>query len=341
MAAVMAAAVDARCDVDALAQRVDGCSLAAPFVDLTHLVDAGSLASLDASLARLGAYGDGAAAGLAAGVEVSVFAAESQKYGDAVELRDRDTSAWCADAFVSRGPSDDFKLCRAHRGDSRTWRPNANAALLPGVDAFARGALKRSLFEDVGKVAVILNGRGDAGVEHADHALPDLVSEFAWVRPRTSTKRFYVRDAAGERHEVPKDCRVLWFDDRLRHGIFPVDADGQVSVRVDGRFSSSVRDLLRRAGAFADPRGGDVLASQVRGPRFLRVREVSPAAATLEAGDAVEACFGSGSVWYDAVVLSVEDREGLPICVVRYDEDSEEEELERCFVRRRPDPGAS
>ena len=52
------------------------------------------------------------------------------------------------------------------------------------------------------------------------------------------------------------------------------------------------------------------------------------------AGDAVEACFGSGSVWYPATVLSTLDREGMPMIVVRYDEDDGEEELEPCFARK-------
>ena len=56
-------------------------------------------------------------------------------------------------------------MCRAHRGDPRTWRPNANATALPAVSAFAR---RLPCFAGrVGKIAVILNGRNDAGVEHA------------------------------------------------------------------------------------------------------------------------------------------------------------------------------
>ena len=58
------------------------------------------------------------------------------------------------------------------------------------------------------------------------------------------------------------------------------------------------------------------------------------ATASFAAGDAVEACFGSGSVWYPATVLSTLDREGMPMVMVRYDEDDEEEELEPCFVRK-------
>ena len=38
--------------------------------------------------------------------------------------------------------------------------------------------------------------------------------------------------------------------------------------------------------------------------------------------------------WYPATVLETLDREGMPMIVVRYDEDDEEEELEPCFVRK-------
>ena len=297
-----------------------------PFVDLTDCVSDEDLAAVSEELGALGVFGSE----LGEDIDVSVFAAESQKYGDALELADRDTSCWCADAFVSRGPADDFKLCRAHRGDPRTWRPNANATALPAVSAFAR---RLPCFAGrVGKIAVILNGRNDAGVEHADHALQDLVSEFVWVRPPRSTKRFYVVDAGGSRREVPPSTSVLWFDDRLKHGIFPVDDEGQVSIRIDGRFCAAFRERIRRDGTFAFDDGPAVLAAQVNGPPFLRQR--AAATASFAAGDAVEACFGSGSVWYPATVLETLDREGMPMVMVRYDEDDEEEELEPCFVRK-------
>ena len=35
---------------------------------------------------------------------IPVGTALAAEYGDALELADRDTSCWCADAFVSRGP---------------------------------------------------------------------------------------------------------------------------------------------------------------------------------------------------------------------------------------------
>ena len=107
---------------------------------------------------------------------------------------------------------------------------------------------------------------------------------------------------------------------------------GQVSIRIDGRFCAAFRERIRRDGTFAFYDGPAVLAAQVNGPPFLRQR--AAATADYAAGDAVEACFGSGSVWYPAIVLETLDREGMPMIVVRYDEDYEEEELEPCFVRK-------
>ena len=74
------------------------------------------------------------------------------------------------------------------------------------------------------------------------------------------------------------------------------------------------------------------MSSVLSGSRRHCRRLLQPA--NQAAGDAVEACFGSGSVWYPATVLSTLDREGMPMIVVRYDEDDEEEELEPCFVRK-------
>jgi hypothetical protein len=46
----------------------------------------------------------------------------------------------------------------------------------------------------VGKVSIIISPANDEGVEHCDHSIDDLVSEFVWIRPPGSKKRFYVRD---------------------------------------------------------------------------------------------------------------------------------------------------
>ena len=73
-----------------------------PYVDLTDCVSEDDLAAVSEELGALGVFGRGQ---LDEEIDVSVFAAESQKYGDALELADRDTSCWCADAFVSRGLS--------------------------------------------------------------------------------------------------------------------------------------------------------------------------------------------------------------------------------------------
>ena len=105
-----------------------------------------------------------------------------------------------------------------------------------------RRVMERRHVHRLGRRHLAAEVAAHAGVEHADHALQDLVSEFVWVRPPRSTKRFYVVDSRGKKCEVPPSTRVLWFDDRLKHGIFPVDDEGQVSIRIDGRFCAAFRE---------------------------------------------------------------------------------------------------
>ncbi|GMH67931.1 hypothetical protein TrRE_jg487, partial [Triparma retinervis] len=136
-------------------------------------------------------------------VQTTPFTAENRKHADAIQFCDRDTSTWCvSDVFVPMSGRDDFRQCRGHRGDNRTWKPNRNAFELPGVLQFVKEELP--FFESTGKVALIFNKEGDEGVEHADHNLDDLVSEFVWIRTKSSNKQFYVKDGkTGERHPVP------------------------------------------------------------------------------------------------------------------------------------------
>ena len=235
----------------------------APFVDLSSFVDQSALDELDDYLVRKGISGD------CDGAEKIIFAAEGRKYGDAIELCDRDTSSWCMDAFYSCSPKDDFKKCRSYRGDPRTWRPNHNARALPKVIEFVR---QLPFFERTGKICIILNARNGTGQEHEDHKIPDLVSEFVWIRTKSSTKRFYVRDdETGEKHFV--DGSLAWFDDHLRHNIQPVDADTQFSIRVDGRFTKKFRDYICAQNKFAKKLksydGRAVLKQQHAGPVFL------------------------------------------------------------------------
>ena len=122
-------------------------------------------------------------------------------------------------------------------------------AFYPGVFDFVRAS---PIFSSTGKIAILKNERGCRGVEHVDHRLPDLVSEFVWVRPAWSTKQFFVKDACLRKHVVPPSVRVLWFDDHLPHGIHPVDADAQVSIRVDGVFRPLFREYVCRFGMFGD-----------------------------------------------------------------------------------------
>ena len=80
---------------------------------------------------------------------VGIFPAEGKKHADCIELCDRDTSTWCQDVFRALNGKDDFRQCRGHRGDPKTWRPNTNAFLLPGVESFAR---KLPFFSQIGKI---------------------------------------------------------------------------------------------------------------------------------------------------------------------------------------------
>jgi hypothetical protein len=245
-----------------------------PFCDLTRFVSAADLADLDAYLLGKGVLGPLSGFGTSPedGVaDVSVFPADGLKYGDCLELCDRDTSTWCGDAFVSYSGADDFKQCRAHRGDPCTWRHNGNALRLPGVINFVR---KLPFFEQTGKIAIILNAPDEPAVEHCDHAIADLVSEFVWVRPAASTKRFFVRHPdTSERDFVLAGARVGWFDDSLRHCLDPNASMAQFSIRIDGRFTPRFRAHLCNQGVFANRgdghRGADVLAGQGNGPAFL------------------------------------------------------------------------
>ena len=248
------------------------------FFDLTSAVDPQALAALDGYLLEenicdfLAKHADG---------RLCVFPAEGKKHADCIELCDRDTSTWCQDEFQSLSSKDDFRVCRGHRGDPRTWKKNANAFLLPGVIDFVKSL---PFFSQTGKIAIIINRANDTGVQHADIGQDDLVSEFVWVRTASSRKRFYVVDPVTKERvfaQAPGESAacVGWFDDHLQHNIEPVDHPQQWSLRIDGRFTPEYRALLSSQGVFGTQTnatsedGGKglagVLASQVNGPCFL------------------------------------------------------------------------
>ena len=211
-----------------------------PYLDLTNFVPAAALDELDRYLLEEGIGGANNAA------QWSAFLADDSKHSECVELCDKDTSSW---PELRCDAEEAFATCRRRRGDARTWRPNVNGERLPGVFDFVRAS---PIFSSTGKIAILKNERGCRGVEHVDHRLPDLVSEFVWVRPAWSTKQFFVKDACLRTHVVPPSVRVLWFDDHLPHGIHPVDADAQVSIRVDGVFRPLFREYVCRFGMFGD-----------------------------------------------------------------------------------------
>ena len=250
------------------------------FIDLTSYVDPTVLDSLDKIIQDILSHSS------TTDCQTTPFTAENLRHASAVQFCDRDTSQWCAsDVFVPRSGRDDFRQCRAHRGDDRTWRPNRNAYTFPGVLEVVKEKLP--FFESTGKCCLIFNDPGDEGVEHADHNLDDLVSEFVWIRTKSSNKQFYVRDnETGEKCFAPREGPVVgWFDDHLVHNIETCVENkeprgGCWSVRVDGRFKDSFRSVLVAQGVFGSqkvPQEGDggrglrgVLAMQQDGPVFLK-----------------------------------------------------------------------
>ena len=159
-----------------------------PYLDLTKFVPAAALDELDRYLLEEGIGGANNAA------QWSAFLADDSKHSECVELCDKDTSSW---PELRCDAEEAFATCRRRRGDARTWRPNANGERLPGVFDFVRAS---PIFSSTGKIAILKNERGCRGVEHVDHRLPDLVSEFVWVRPAWSTKQFFVKDACLRTH---------------------------------------------------------------------------------------------------------------------------------------------
>jgi hypothetical protein len=255
-----------------------------PYVDLTSYVSQEKLESLDTYLKSHLAFGDKVY--LESG-EIGVFTAKGYKHGDAIDLTDRDTSGWCADAFTAYTGHEDFKVCRAHRGDAKTWRLNPNARLLPGVVSFVRSL---PFFEQTGKISIICNAPNSQGVEHCDIEFPDLVSEFVWVRPPSSKKQFYVRDPNTNEKKFVEGC-IAWFDDHLVHNIRPDEDPFQLSIRIDGRFTPAFRELLCKQGTFKEsgvfPEGSlkDFLSRQQDGPLFLQEVNEPPQYSSAEDSD--------------------------------------------------------
>lgn len=261
-----------------------------PYVDLTPYVSAQKLRELDDYLKRTSSMNlqtnDTKSLSLDSEVKVGFFLANGRKHANAIDLTDRDTSSWCTDAFRAYTSVEDFKVCRAHRGDLKTWRPNANSYRLPGVMDFISQALlghqsnddskSCPILEHNGKISLIWSAPNSTGEEHVDIEFDDFVSEFVWIRPPSSNKQFYVRDPdTNEKHLIDSKCSIIWFDDHLVHNIEPSDKTSQYSFRIDGRFTKEIRDLICREGTFATQKesssGGfrTILENQQNGPAFL------------------------------------------------------------------------
>ena len=262
------------------------------FFNLTQYIDEETLSTLDSYLLSndILHFAEQQKEG-----RVGIFPAEGKKHADCIELCDRDTSTWCQDVFRALNGKDDFRQCRGHRGDPKTWRPNTNAFLLPGVESFAR---KLPFFSQIGKIAIIINRPNDVGVEHADIGQNDLVSEFVWIRTKSSKKIFYVKDpVTNEKTYAPVGSCVGWFDDHLQHNIEPVNAETW-SIRIDGRFTPEYRELLVENAVFGKQNiamDGDegnglkgVLKAQTNGPVFLQRENDAPSESESESEEEEE-----------------------------------------------------
>ena len=242
-----------------------------PFTDLTSFVNADELRALDLYLAERDLFNFQAH-------EVCVFAAACRKHGDAIELHTK--TGW-PDEYG-------FEECRRNRGNGEYWRPNANAARLPGLVAFVA---RLPFFERTGKVTIILSAAGSCGAEHVDHKFDGWVSEFVWLRVASSAKRFYVRGVGPDppRHYVgvPGRACVVWFDDHLAHCIAPAEEDSY-SIRIDGVFTPAWRKRLAQVGQCGEQvlRSAGGLNAVLAAQRFA---EPPPAAAAAAAAGLVSA----------------------------------------------------
>ena len=333
-----------------------------PYTDLTSFISAESLIKLDEYLQTVQSDngtqivdnttenddGDSNSEGSDA-LEIGLFSACSKRHGNAIELKNRDTSSWVLDDFVARSPLEDFKGCRGRRGDSQTWKWNTNSTILGEVTTFVETELLPTFFKSIGKTCIIINNANDEGVEHSDHEFPDLVSEFVWIRPPSSKKEFFVvDDVTGEKHILPKECHICFFDDHFRHNINPVNSDSQVSIRVDGLFNDKFRALLSQTNRFyvndtmSEGTLREVFKSQINGPKWLKEAPGGKDSESFNVGDIVEAAFDCGNTWYAATIVKSEIRglewggDGQIWYDVKYNEEDggELEILEDYFVRK-------
>lgn len=254
-----------------------------PFTDLTDFVKAGAIEELGEYLATKPLF-DFNGKSDSTGFIRTDFSAAGRKHADEIKLHDRcgfgEDANW-PEAF-------DFRDCRALRGSAEYWRHNRNAVLLPDLVTFVDNL---PFFVQTGKITIILSPAGSHGVEHVDHKFEDLVSEFVWLRTGVGhSKRFFIRDADGDKRYVEKDSTeavketagrgygecdrqgcCIWFDDHHAHNT-ESSKESTYSIRVDGVFTDEFRAHICSIGVFSKASLRAVLEAQRSSP-------LSPAAA--------------------------------------------------------------
>ena len=91
-----------------------------------------------------------------------------------------------------------------------------------------------------------------------DHSIEDLVSEFVWIRPPASSKRFYVRDpVTGEKHLVGTGSAVK--------GAGANASDGAAGIEDGTNGGQGGEGADREVGSGEDGEGGEGAAGQGAG----------------------------------------------------------------------------
>jgi hypothetical protein len=141
-----------------------------------------------------------------------------------IQLTRRNNLIYCGDERYIRGKSKYWSIC------------DENINWFSEVISLVNSS---SLFLETGRILILYSTKHETP-EHIDHDYSDFSQEFIWIN-LDNNKRFYVKDIEGAKHFV--ECSCVWFDSRLLHGTgnsnFP-----SISVRIDGIFESSLRELI-------------------------------------------------------------------------------------------------
>lgn len=145
------------------------------------------------------------------------------------------------------------------RGEAALWRetPLYHSGCLRPLKDFVDQCLRGTVLSEVGRVWLLLDASGQAGLRHRDHQLPDFSNEFVWLRDPLKAFSVFAegQGSEGERCQAATST-AAWFDARFEHQAGPplgiANGDGaapplSISLRVDGRFTPEFRRWKRQA----------------------------------------------------------------------------------------------